>query len=45
MTNKEGTNEHSEEAERVIADLKSEITLLKKEIDIKVNKGVLKRTN
>lgn len=37
MTNKERTNGHSEETERVIASLKSEITLLKKEIDIKVN--------
>ena len=37
MTNKERTNEHSEETERGIANLKSKITLLKKEIDIKVN--------
>ena len=36
-TNKERTNEHSEETERVIANMKSEITLLKKEIDIEVN--------
>ena len=32
MTNKERTNEHSEETERVFADLKSEITLLKRKL-------------